>query len=112
MPKVRPVTVGLILWLDGDANRATLLLLMPRYFIEHRRRSYAAFLAFLTALLPTSYVLRRQPLKQGAGSLQIRGREAFGEPIIDRSQRRSRLVVTTLAYPQAGDTESDTQLPK
>jgi hypothetical protein len=28
-------------------------------------------------------VLRRQPLKHGAGGLHIRGREAFGEPIVN-----------------------------
>jgi hypothetical protein len=51
--------------------------------------------AFLAAL----HALRRQPLKQGAGSLQIRGRETFGEPIINRCKRCSRLVLATLAHP-------------
>ena len=58
------------------------------------------------------HALRRQPLKQGAGSLQIRGRKAFSEPIINRCKRRSRLVVATLAHRQAGNAEGDPQLPK
>src|ERR1700732_3966772 len=58
------------------------------------------------------HALRRQPLKQGAGSLQIRGRETFGEPIINRCKRCSRLVVATLAHPQTGDAEGDPQLPE
>src|SRR6202030_2293152 len=72
---------------------------------------YAAFMTFLRALLATS-ALRGQPLKQGAGSLQIRGRETFGEPIINRCKRCSRLVVATLAHPQTGNAEGDPQLPK
>ncbi len=56
--------------------------------------------------------LRRQPLKQGPGSLHIRGRKTFGEPIINRSKRGSRLMAATLAHPQTGNAEGDPQLPK
>ena len=69
------------------------------------------FLTFLKAL-PQRHALRRQPLKQGAGSLHIRGRETFGEPIINRCKRCSRLVVATLAHPQTGNAEGDPQLPE
>jgi hypothetical protein len=58
------------------------------------------------------HALRRQPLKQGAGSQHIRGRETFGEPIINRCQRCSRLVLATLAHPQTGNAEGDPQLPR
>jgi hypothetical protein len=56
--------------------------------------------------------LGRQTLKQVAGGLQIRGREAFGEPIINRCKRCSRLVVAALAHPQTGNAESYPQFPK
>jgi hypothetical protein len=56
--------------------------------------------------------LRRQPLKHGAGGLHIRGRETFGEPIINRCKQCSRLVAATLAHPQTGNAERDPQLPK
>ena len=58
------------------------------------------------------HALRRQFVKQGASSLHIRGRETFGEPIINRCQRCSRLVLATLAHPQTGNAEGDPQLPK
>src|ERR1700722_6724578 len=58
------------------------------------------------------HALRRQPLKQGAGGLQIRGRETFGEPIINRCKRCSCLVEVTLAHPQTGNAEGHPQLPK
>jgi hypothetical protein len=58
------------------------------------------------------HALRPQLLKQGAGGLHIRGRETFGEPIINRDKQRSRLVAATLAHPQTGNAEGDPQLPK
>jgi hypothetical protein len=57
-------------------------------------------------------VLRRQFLKQGAGGLHIRGRETFGEPIVNRCKRCSRLVAATLAHPQTGKAERSPQLPE
>src|ERR1700721_2788145 len=73
--------------------------------------SWGHFLTFLIALF-RRHALRRQPLKQGAGSLQIRGRETFGEPIVNRCELCSRLVVATLAHPQTGNAEGDPQPPK
>jgi hypothetical protein len=61
---------------------------------------------------PSIQALRRQPLKQSAGGPQIRGRETFSEPIINRCKRCSRLAVATLAHPQTGNAEGDPQLPK
>jgi hypothetical protein len=58
------------------------------------------------------HALRRQALKHSAGGLQIRRPETFGEPIINRCKRCSRLVVATLAHPQTGNAEGDPQLPK
>src|ERR1700751_4665121 len=55
---------------------------------------------------------RRQPREQGAGGLQIRCCETFGEPIINRCKRCSRLVVAALAHPQTGNAEGDPQLPE
>jgi hypothetical protein len=45
------------------------------------------------------HALRRQALKHSAGGLQIRRRETFGELIINRCKRCSRLVVATLTHP-------------
>jgi hypothetical protein len=56
--------------------------------------------------------LCRQPIEHGAGGLQIRGREAVGEPIISRCEQCSRLLVATLGCPQTGNAEGDPQFPE
>jgi hypothetical protein len=43
--------------------------------------------------------LCRQPIEHGAGGLQIGGREAFRESVIDRRQNLSRFSVAVLGYP-------------
>jgi hypothetical protein len=61
---------------------------------------------------PERHALRKQLLEQGAGRLQIRGRETFGELIVHRCEQRSRLAAPALAHPQTSNAEGNPQLPK
>jgi hypothetical protein len=76
-----------------------------------RRRRYAKG-SLHSPCFSQRHPLRQQPVKQGTGGLQIRGRKALSEPIINRCKRCSCLVVATLAHPQTGHAEGDPQLPK
>jgi hypothetical protein len=106
---------------SGARRSALHLLVTPKRLLQQYRRKAAIGVGRKgplhrigrhNSLLRQENSLRRQPLKQGARGLQIRGREAFGEPVINRCKACSRLVMATLAHPQTGNAEGNTQLPE
>jgi hypothetical protein len=67
---------------DVQANPRVLVRMSGPRRAAVSSRDYLAFLTFLSGF-SQRHALWRQLFEQGAGSLQIRGRKALGEPIIN-----------------------------
>src|ERR1700722_8873092 len=93
-------------------SRRSVLEKMPSTLASHTLPNWTRLFLRSSGRFSQRHALWRQPLKQGAGSLHVRGPKAFGETIVNRCKRCSRLVVATLAHPQTGNAQRNPQLPE